>query len=130
MGMRKAHKFLPSELEPRADVKLTVPEDDLVDSELELELWGVKLRLRLGSTDEAKDEKALLDLDEGAKLDETMPLDAGEEELTGAEMLAAPDDVALAARLPIVLREVQRDDDGAGCAEGVTGSPWKNVEVP
>ena len=30
----------------------------------------------------------------------------------------------------MVLREVQRDEEGAGWAGGVTGSPWKNVDVP
>jgi hypothetical protein len=32
--------------------------------------------------------------------------------------------------LPIVESVVQREDDGAGCAAGVLGSPWWNVELP
>jgi len=31
---------------------------------------------------------------------------------------------------PIVLRLAHDDDDGTGCAGGVTGWPWKNVEAP
>jgi hypothetical protein len=65
-------------------------------------------------TDEGEDE-AELDPEEGV-LTEVGPLDA--------EVLA------FAARLPIVLRDVHIEDGGAGCAEGVDGSPWKNVEVP
>ena len=32
--------------------------------------------------------------------------------------------------LPIVLVGVQDEVGGAGCAAGVEGSPWWNVEVP
>lgn len=36
----------------------------------------------------------------------------------------------LTARFPIVDNVVHEEDGGAGCAEGVLGSPWKNVDVP
>jgi len=31
---------------------------------------------------------------------------------------------------PMEVNVVQDDDEGTGCADGVTGSPWWNVEVP
>ena len=34
------------------------------------------------------------------------------------------------ARLPMVDNVVHIDDGGAGCAAGVDGSPWWNVDVP
>lgn len=52
-----------------------------------------------------------------ALTEEGAPLD-----VTGADVLAA--------RLPMLLTDTQEEDEGAGCASGVTGWPWKNVEVP
>lgn len=36
----------------------------------------------------------------------------------------------LTARLPIEESIVQEEDEGIGCAEGVEGWPWKNVDEP
>ena len=38
--------------------------------------------------------------------------------------------VGLAARIPMVDVVLHEDVAGAGCAAGVAGSPWKNVEPP
>lgn len=40
------------------------------------------------------------------------------------------DEVVTARPFPIVLVVAQFELAGAGCAEGVIGWPWKNVEVP
>lgn len=32
--------------------------------------------------------------------------------------------------LPMVLVVIQDDEEGAGCADGVAGSPWWKVEAP
>lgn len=40
------------------------------------------------------------------------------------------DDVVESATAPMVLNVVHIEDGGAGCAGGVLGSPWWNVEVP
>ena len=97
------------------DTELTLPDDDVRADVTIPELCGVRLPLRLGCVE------PLLEPDPDNE--------AEAERLTGADVLAALE-VALAAKLPMVLRDVQSEDDGAGCAGGVTGSPWKNVDVP
>lgn len=72
------------------------------------------------------------DADDGSEPEDA---DAGreaaeEEGLTAAVLDALADVDVLSARLPIVLSVVQSEDDGTGCASGVTGCPWKNVDVP
>lgn len=58
-------------------------------------------------------------------------LDEEEAEEGALTVVDAPDDeVALAARLPMLDTGVQSEDGGAGCASGVEGSPWWNVEDP
>ena len=48
-----------------------------------------------------------------------------------AVAVLVPEPVPEAARpFPIVLVVVQDEVGGAGCAAGVEGSPWWNVEVP
>ncbi len=48
-------------------------------------------------------------------------------EVDDAEVIGAE---VLTARFPIEERVVQDEDEGMGCAEGVVGWPWKNVDVP
>ena len=55
---------------------------------------------------------------------------AEEEALTEVDAADVMGDEVLTARLPIVERVVQEEDEGMGCADGVEGWPWKNVEVP
>lgn len=56
------------------------------------------------------------------------------EEILALTEEGAPLDVSdadmLAARLPMLVRDTQEEDEGAGCASGVTGWPWKKVDVP
>lgn len=56
------------------------------------------------------------------------------EKLTGTLALALAVVLVLVGTatspLAIVLIGVQELDGGTGCAAGVTGSPWKNVEDP
>ena len=56
------------------------------------------------------------------------------EEILALTEEGAPLDVTvadvLAARLPMLVRGTHEEDGGAGCASGVTGWPWKKVDVP
>lgn len=62
----------------------------------------------LATAELAEEEGALTDVDEA--------------EVIGEEVLTA--------RLPIEDKVVQDEDEGIGCADGVVGWPWKNVEEP
>lgn len=84
----------------------------------------------------ADDAEPLVVPDAAPEDPEEAALDAAEE-LDGAEELTIADELLGAlvlllpcTALPIVPSCVQSEDDGAGCAGGVTGSPWWNVEVP
>jgi hypothetical protein len=55
------------------------------------------------------------------------PPDAVPDEEAELLMMLVPE---MSNPLPMDDRVVQSDDDGAGCADGVTGWPWKNVDVP
>lgn len=81
--------------------------------------------------DAAPDEDADTAPDEDTEPDAAAELDEGEA-LTAADELVVPTLALLlpCTALPIVPRFVQSEEDGAGCAGGVTGSPWWNVDVP
>lgn len=71
---------------------------------------------------------------EAADADADADLEAEPEDgeaLTAADVLEAVEAAeVLRAKLPMVLSDVHIDEEGIGCAEGVLGSPWKNVDVP
>lgn len=45
-------------------------------------------------------------------------------------VIVAPEPVDGTTPLLTEEMDVQDDEEGAGCAEGVMGSPWENVDVP
>lgn len=93
------------------DVGVSDPGNDAPDAGAEGAL--------VGALADEGDDDAAADEDGGAEEEEVLDGDA-----------LAPELVAPAARLPIVLNGVHCEDGGAGCAGGVLGSPWWNVEVP
>ena len=68
--------------------------------------------------------------DDVADAPELVTEPAEEEALTEVDAADVMGDEVLTARLPIDVRVVQEEDEGMGCAEGVEGWPWKNVEEP
>lgn len=75
------------------------------------------------------------DADPEPEADDAPDEGAAEEEGTltvddAPDALDEPDAEDDTARLPMVDTVVHSDEAGAGCADGVTGSPWWNVEVP
>lgn len=51
-------------------------------------------------------------------------------EVLDAAVVPPPPVVSVATPLPTDAMRIQSEEEGAGCAGGVTGSPWWNVEVP
>ena len=62
--------------------------------------------------------------------------ETGDEELEGGaltdvdEAVVTAEEDVLTAKLPMLDTGVHWEVAGAGCASGVTGSPWWNVDVP
>ena len=72
-----------------------------------------------------------IELDGGGETGAEPELESEEEALTDGVDEGVDDGAEeLSAKFPIVDSVVHSEDGGAGCAGGVTGSPWWNVEPP